>query len=653
MPCMKSPGRKDGAKYPGTTAYISSGNKSPTKTFIENEVDETLEIKEEFIQDPGTITVQKGNKSNESTFCTMYLEDEIFELKFKPETLQKQEIQTHDMNAHVLRMHHKINSKKSILMHKCDEFYRSYTCSDQHDSTNKSKRSIKRRDGVSYSCRITHISSGHKSGTNTSIEYNNDETLEIKQESIQDPGIITVQKWKQTIKSKLCNAHMKPELQTLKKQDIQESKPKMKYTCNKCARSYSHKGSLKSHQKFKCGVMPQFSCKFCNKQFGTIQLMKGHVNRMHQRTNSTKSALRHKCDKCSRSYSWLKDHQNSKTALKKSTGKQTGGLHPCKTTHFSSGNKSTIKTLIEYDMDATLEIKEECIHGTETNTVEKRNKTFETTFYTVDIKRDEILDAERTLKKQEVQESKQEMKHTCEKCARTYKYRKNLNEHLKYECGVMPQFSCKFCPKLFKRKSDMNAHVNRMHHKGTSKKPVLKHNCDKCARSYNWLRDLSRHKRLVHTAVKPEFTCDYCGFKTNVKSTLAEHIPLRHLQASKKRRNCDKCSRSYTWLSALNRHKRLHHAMVKPQFTCDFCGYKTRVKNTLSDHIHSRHLHTPKQKLYCNKCSRSYTWSSALNRHKRMHHATFKTKFICDFCGHKAHEKSNLSKHIALRHLRQ
>ncbi|XP_033231822.1 zinc finger protein 676-like [Belonocnema kinseyi] len=152
------------------------------------------------------------------------------------------------------------------------------------------------------------------------------------------------------------------------------------------------------------------------------------------------------------------------------------------------------------------------------------------------------------------------------------------------------------------------------------------HNCDKCSRSYNWMTNLNRHKRLHHMAVNPKFTCDCCGYETNRQNNLIKHINSSHSHKTRTRHKCDKCSRSYRYSNTLNRHKRLEHATTRPQFTCDFCGYQTNVKYSLAKHITSRHSQTLKSRHKCDKCSRSYAWLSHLNRHKRVEHVASKPK---------------------------
>ncbi|XP_033231811.1 zinc finger protein 506-like [Belonocnema kinseyi] len=266
------------------------------------------------------------------------------------------------------------------------------------------------------------------------------------------------------------------------------------------------------------------------------------------------------------------DQLYSKSDSKK-LARQNSGPYSSATTPISSSSNSISGILIKYEIDETLEIKEKSMQGHETA--------------------DNNL---RTQKNEKIPESKQkpEKEYKCEKCARTYTQQSLLTHHQKYLCDMVSKVTCQFCFKEFTRKSSLNRHVDSLHLKTNLQATETKHYCDTCTRSYVRLSDLVRHKRLEHAAIKPQFICDFCGYQTTVKRTLAVHIHSRHLPKSKRKRICDICSRSFTWLSTLNRHKRLEHAEVKPPFICSFCGYKSKLKRSLLEHISLRHLKSPK-----------------------------------------------------------
>jgi len=48
-------------------------------------------------------------------------------------------------------------------------------------------------------------------------------------------------------------------------------------------------------------------------------------------------------------------------------------------------------------------------------------------------------------------------------CSRKYKYKKGLVRHLKYECGIEPQFKCLICGKTYKQPETFKMHLMSIH----------------------------------------------------------------------------------------------------------------------------------------------------------------------------------------------
>ncbi|XP_033231796.1 uncharacterized protein LOC117182797 [Belonocnema kinseyi] len=220
----------------------------------------------------------------------------------------------------------------------------------------------------------------------------------------------------------------------------------------------------------------------------------------------------------------------AKRASKKFTGRQDGWPDFCTTTHTFLNNKSGANTLFEYDIDESLNIKEEIIQDPET-TDKIRNKKYESKSCVIDKKKDDTFAFEtkvRSQKKQKIQKSKQEPRSN-----------------------------------KFKRKCHMSRHVDLLDLKTNLQTSKTSSNCDKSTQSYIFPNSLCRHKREEHAAVKPQFICDYCKYETNRKRILQTHITLRHSQNWKSKHKCDKCWRSYRRLSGLIQHKCSKHAEVK------------------------------------------------------------------------------------------
>ncbi|XP_049956469.1 uncharacterized protein LOC126473455 [Schistocerca serialis cubense] len=51
----------------------------------------------------------------------------------------------------------------------------------------------------------------------------------------------------------------------------------------------------------------------------------------------------------------------------------------------------------------------------------------------------------------------------CSTCGKQYSIKGSLQRHVRYECGVEPQFCCPYCSKRSHRKSNLSQHIRRNH----------------------------------------------------------------------------------------------------------------------------------------------------------------------------------------------
>ncbi|XP_033231771.1 zinc finger protein 569-like [Belonocnema kinseyi] len=405
---------------------------------------------------------------------------------------------------------------------------------DHQYSSKESKNLVERQDVGPYSFPTCLFSSDH-SESRTLIKYEMDETLEIKEEIVQDQET-KVQKLNKKYDLKLCTVNiLRPallainnKLSTPKKWKIRESEqePEKAYKCEKCARTFKYKANLVVHQKYTCDVIPQFNC-----QESSSNITKRLTHNPKYWTKSCTSFLRHQkeehnlisernqlAEKCITTQIFFHDNWGSKTLVK-----------------YENDETLEIKeeiTEIKYDNDKTLEITDENIQGhkSETVTGQNCNTKYESKLCTAAI-REGMLAVNKKLpsqKQQEIRDLNPEKKYKCKKCAQAYTQKKHLAYHEKYNCDVTPQFSCRFCGKPFTQKSHLSRHVGVVHLKSNLQPSKPKYNCNNCTRSYSSLGTLNRHNRLEHAAVKPQFICDFCGRKTNQKSNLVKHINSRH-----------------------------------------------------------------------------------------------------------------------------
>ncbi|XP_033231793.1 zinc finger protein 708-like [Belonocnema kinseyi] len=146
-------------------------------------------------------------------------------------------------------------------------------------SKKKPKNLTRISDGGQSFRTTTPICSDNKSDSKTFIEYDNDESLEIKEENIEDQET-TGENRDEKHETKFCAVYMEED-------NIcsAEDKPEMKYKCEKCGRTYKSEASLHAHQTIDCTSMPQYKCEYCGKQFKRKSNMSRHVRAIHPRVN--------------------------------------------------------------------------------------------------------------------------------------------------------------------------------------------------------------------------------------------------------------------------------------------------------------------------------------------------------------------------------
>ncbi|XP_033231762.1 uncharacterized protein LOC117182766 [Belonocnema kinseyi] len=187
------------------------------------------------------------------------------------------------------------------------------------------------------------------------IKYDNDETLDIKSEFIQDRDAkeITGLYFNIKYESKECTVGKKEDLfadnkkqPRKKKQQIQDLGQENKYKSKKCARSHKVKKKLMYHQKHECNDSPEFTCDFCGKIFKRKTTAKTTDIIFYQHFSSSVT-----------------------TSLKRNPKYGTKSYN----SKISFPSNSRTKTFIKHDNNETSEIKDESFQGQEAEEVTGRS----------------------------------------------------------------------------------------------------------------------------------------------------------------------------------------------------------------------------------------------------------------------------------------
>ncbi|KAI4460788.1 finger putative transcription factor family-related [Holotrichia oblita] len=193
--------------------------------------------------------------------------------------------------------------------------------------------------------------------------------------------------------------------------------------------------------------------------------------------------------------------------------------------------------------------------------------------------------------------------------------------------------------------------------------------------------DLNESKLCIDN---DQYICEICGYITQKKSYLRDHMDTHSLNKAYK---CNFCNKSFRGRSNFYRHRKIHipkhkrrsALMIKPhvilengevkcdecnqtfknlvqfkihvkrhkKYVCEVCGYATYRQSYLTDH---KEVHSLAKTYTCVVCNKSYRGRTNYSRHKRIH---LNPKQInCDLCGQKFTTKGTLKTHIMLIHIK-
>ena len=145
----------------------------------------------------------------------------------------------------------------------------------------------------------------------------------------------------------------------------------------------------------------------------------------------------------------------------------------------------------------------------------------------------------------------------------------------------------------------------------TGDKPYI---CDVCNTGFARLDTLETHRR-THTGERP-YVCETCTKTFTSSSHLAKH---KRLHPGAKPYACDVCNMGFARMDNLKSHKRTHMAerphIGKP-YNCDVCHAGFAQLGGLETHMRS---HTGERPYECVICTQTFTSSSHLAKHKRIH----------------------------------
>ncbi|XP_024937201.1 zinc finger protein 64 homolog, isoforms 1 and 2-like isoform X1 [Cephus cinctus] len=116
-----------------------------------------------------------------------------------------------------------------------------------------------------------------------------------------------------------------------------------------------------------------------------------------------------------------------------------------------------------------------------------------------------------------------DIKFPCPKCSSIFNRKNNLYNHLKFECGQSPRFSCRYVDFTTFQATAVGGLVLSKSIQGEN----IKHACANCPSVFNQRHNL-RHHIKFQCGQLPRFNCPYCHYRTRHSSNARAHIRRKH-----------------------------------------------------------------------------------------------------------------------------
>uniref|UniRef100_A0A8D8W8E0 Zinc finger protein 846 n=1 Tax=Cacopsylla melanoneura TaxID=428564 RepID=A0A8D8W8E0_9HEMI len=256
--------------------------------------------------------------------------------------------------------------------------------------------------------------------------------------------------------------------------------------------------------------------------------------------------------------------------------------------------------------------------------------------------------------------SKTSEKYFCKLCLGSYSSIKKLKVHLDTH-GTRSQFKCHQCTLSFSCNACLSKHVQNNHESDT-------YTCHNCSKPFSNKTKLIKHMTQVHegitytcaTCLKTfpnkltlryhlkkhdlvKFHCAQCPRFYYIKQSLKNHIFSRHYSHSSFELKCRHCTLSFTKAFSLENHIRKCHNGKR--FPCEKCDKTFSTKPNLKQHMAAQH---EGKRITCPHCPEQFPYSQYLKHHIKVKHEG--VKFKCKLCGKQSTTAGNLNKHVRTMH---
>lgn len=196
----------------------------------------------------------------------------------------------------------------------------------------------------------------------------------------------------------------------------------------------------------------------------------------------------------------------------------------------------------------------------------------------------------------------------CDLCDFTADKKSKMLSHIRFHIAST-RHKCKQCEATFTTKVNLHNHSIKTHGRGVIGSVEYSSGaaeCPVCQRIFSQER-LKYHLKLHDT---PVYSCDKCGKRFRLESTLARH---RTSHASEKQFTCSTCGKSFKKMTVLKQHEETHNP-YKIYVQCEVCQAVMQMKS-LKLHMEVKHGDRYKDKNFICQCGKAFRYEKQLEKH--------------------------------------
>merc|ERR1719367_2430448 len=170
--------------------------------------------------------------------------------------------------------------------------------------------------------------------------------------------------------------------------------------------------------------------------------------------------------------------------------------------------------------------------------------------------------------------------------------------------------------------------------------PIKKHECKKCKKSFSRVSLLNRHMKL-HLGIKP-YQCTVCGWRFLQSYNLKKHL-LTH---GPKSLRCSQCKASFIDRGQLKTHVLRKHNNKGSATMTKLPILLPKVQSNQKPAKTMQYINTKGEQIFpCHQCEKIFTSQDNLDKHLPTHRSHEK-KYSCVVCGMRFHLLQNMQRHL-------